>query len=55
MTNFAANLFSPNNFKNNEKVILNCLLWIETNMRMVKTLNHATINMYPQLDGQKPL
>lgn len=46
LTDFT-DLFSANNFKNNDE-ILN-YFWIETNIRMVGTFNNANIIMYTWL------
>ena len=44
------NLFLPNNFKNNEKVISRAFL-IETNKRMSDTPTNENKYMYPELDN----
>ena len=44
-------LFSPNNFKDNYKVILNCFLNWNIDIKLVKPPDTGKINMYPQLDN----
>ena len=52
LTRFTS-LFSPSNFENNDKVILNYFL-NQNSTRMVEKNNNRNVNVYPQLvNGMK--